>query len=190
MSKKGYTQSKIVPGLCKHATRPIQLTLIKDNFGVKFVGKENAKHLLESLQEFYKVSMDSNWEKFIGPTLDWDYDRHEVHLSNLGYVQNVLHHFQHPTPTTVQDSPYLYMAPKHGATMQYAEIDDDSPLDKNGKKVCSGRDGNHSLSWEGNGQHNTHHIEGNCGGQVNPMKQWCPRSSNCSTIVPHMKMLC
>ena len=40
LNKHGYFQSKLVPGLWKHTTRPISFTLIVDNFGVKYIGKE------------------------------------------------------------------------------------------------------------------------------------------------------
>jgi hypothetical protein len=39
LNKHGYQQSKLVPGLWKHDTGPIQLTLVVDDFGVKYVGK-------------------------------------------------------------------------------------------------------------------------------------------------------
>lgn len=41
LNKHGDFQSKLVPGLWNHKTRPIQFTLIVNNFGVKYVGKEN-----------------------------------------------------------------------------------------------------------------------------------------------------
>ena len=41
-----YHQSKITPGLWKHEWRPICFKLIVDNFGVKYVGKEHAKHFI------------------------------------------------------------------------------------------------------------------------------------------------
>ena len=31
-----------------HVTRPIQFTLVLDNFGVKYVGKEHVEHLLKA----------------------------------------------------------------------------------------------------------------------------------------------
>ena len=37
------------PGLWRHKTPPIQFTLVVDNFGVKYVGKEHADHLLRIL---------------------------------------------------------------------------------------------------------------------------------------------
>ena len=42
LNQHGYTQSKMVPGLWKHKTRPIQFTLVVDDFGVKYRGKEHA----------------------------------------------------------------------------------------------------------------------------------------------------
>jgi hypothetical protein len=39
LHKHGYQQSKLVPGLRKHNTRPIQFTLVVDNFGVKYKGE-------------------------------------------------------------------------------------------------------------------------------------------------------
>jgi hypothetical protein len=45
----GYFQSQYVPGLRSHKTRPISFTLVVDDFGVKYGGKEHTLHLkLES----------------------------------------------------------------------------------------------------------------------------------------------
>jgi hypothetical protein len=45
LNKHGYRQSKLVPGLWKHDTRHIQFTLVVDDFGIKYIGKEYAQHL-------------------------------------------------------------------------------------------------------------------------------------------------
>ena len=45
INKLGYQQSKLVPGLWKHGCRPIQLTLVVDDFSITYMGKENAFHL-------------------------------------------------------------------------------------------------------------------------------------------------
>ncbi len=39
LNSHGYHQSKIVPGLWKHNTRPIQFTLVVNDFGVKYTNK-------------------------------------------------------------------------------------------------------------------------------------------------------
>jgi hypothetical protein len=58
LNKNGYFQSKLVAGLWAHKTRPIQFTLVVDDFGVKYVGKEHAEHLLTTLEQHYKVTAD------------------------------------------------------------------------------------------------------------------------------------
>jgi hypothetical protein len=45
----GYRQSKTTPGLWQHDTLPISFSLVMDDFGVKYVGKENAQHLLDKV---------------------------------------------------------------------------------------------------------------------------------------------
>ena len=41
------------PALWKHTTNPITLSLVVDNFGVRYVGKENSNYLIQSLQKLY-----------------------------------------------------------------------------------------------------------------------------------------
>jgi hypothetical protein len=42
LKEHGYSQSKTTPGLWKHKWRPIIFSLVINNFGVKYVGKEHA----------------------------------------------------------------------------------------------------------------------------------------------------
>jgi hypothetical protein len=60
LKKAGYTQSKFTLGYWKHEWRPISFTLIVDNFGVKYIGKEHVMHLIRVLKEHYEVEED--WE--------------------------------------------------------------------------------------------------------------------------------
>eukprot|EP00804_Cyclotella_cryptica_P015223 CCRYP_000751-RA/>CCRYP_000751-RA protein AED:0.35 eAED:0.36 QI:0/0/0/1/1/1/3/0/419 len=73
LNAHGYHQSQLVPGLWKHIWRPIQFTLVVDNFGIKYVGDEHPQHLLKVLQEHYAVTTDWKGSCYIGITLDWDY---------------------------------------------------------------------------------------------------------------------
>ncbi|KAL7525681.1 hypothetical protein ACHAXR_001112 [Thalassiosira sp. AJA248-18] len=84
LNKNGYRQSKLVPGLWKHDRRPIQFTLVVDNFGVKYIGEEPAIHLKDTLEGHYKVTNDWTGNRYIGISLDWDYKRRQVHLSMPG----------------------------------------------------------------------------------------------------------
>jgi hypothetical protein len=45
----GYTQSKLTLGYWKHKWRPISFTLVVDNFGIKYIGKEHVMHLIRVL---------------------------------------------------------------------------------------------------------------------------------------------
>ena len=134
LNDEGYFQSKIVPGLWTHAWRPISFTLVVDDFGVKYVGEEHAQHLVSVLEDHYDITTDWKGEKYIGLTLDWDYDRREVHLSMPGYIKKARKEFGHEMPRRKQDSPYPVIPPKYGAKAQYPEDPDNSPLlDKEGK---------------------------------------------------------
>ncbi len=79
-NKQGYQQSKLVPGLWKHNTRRIQFTLVVNDFGVKYVGKNHAQHLKNTLEEHYILRCNWTGKRYIRITLDWDYNKRHVHL--------------------------------------------------------------------------------------------------------------
>ena len=134
LEKDGYRQSKITPGLWTHDTRPISFSLVVDDFGVKYVGEENAQHLLDTVQKYYKCSCDWKGERYCGLTIKWDYAGRKVHLSMPGYVRKALTRFQHKPPAKRQDQPYPHVKPNYGAKQQYSQENDNSPaLNKAGK---------------------------------------------------------
>lgn len=108
---KGYQQSKYTPGLWKHDTQPTEFTLVVDDFGIKYCGSKNAWYLIKALKEHYKISDD--WEacKYIGLTLDWDYQEKQVHLLMPRYVEKALKRFGHEKPRKRQDQLHEYVLP-------------------------------------------------------------------------------
>eukprot|EP00804_Cyclotella_cryptica_P024374 CCRYP_018573-RC/>CCRYP_018573-RC protein AED:0.15 eAED:0.15 QI:0/0/0/1/0/0/2/0/392 len=96
---------KLVPGLWSHKTRPISFTLVVDDFGVKYIGKEHALHLQSVIEQHYKCSTDWLGNRYIGITIDWDYTKRRVHLSMPGYKDKALKQFQHLS-TETQHSPF------------------------------------------------------------------------------------
>jgi hypothetical protein len=128
LNKAGYTQSKITPGFWKHAWRPISFTLVVDDFGIKYVGKEHAEHLISVLKQDYEIDTDWEGTRYLGLTLDWDYTERQVHLSMPGYIAKALLRFAHPTPSKPQHQPHPHTERRYGATIQYAKNPDDSPL--------------------------------------------------------------
>jgi hypothetical protein len=127
LNKHRYRQSKLVPGLWKHDTRPIQLTLVVNNFGVKYVGKEHPQYLKNTLEEHYKLTCNWTGKPYIGITLDWDYNKCHVHLSMPNYVQKALKQFQHKAGK-LQHAPYQSTPIQYGTKKQCATQESKTPL--------------------------------------------------------------
>ena len=58
LNAKGYRHIKICPGFWKHDWRPVCFSLCVDDFGVKYVGRQHAEHLIVTLKEDYTISQD------------------------------------------------------------------------------------------------------------------------------------
>jgi len=131
LNKAGYTQSKITPGFWRHKWRPISFTLVVDDFGVKYTNTADAEHLLATLKQDYECDADWDGTRYLGLTLNWDYDNGKVHLSMPGYIEKALLRFGHPNPTKPQLQPHPHTIPTYGATIQYAKpLDDTLPATK------------------------------------------------------------
>jgi hypothetical protein len=127
LNQHGYHQSKLVPGLLKHNSRPIQFVLTLDDFGVKYVGRKHAEHLYQVLCHHYRVTADWTGQRYIGIHLRWDYNTHQVHLFMPGYIKKALTIFQHKKRSP-QDQPFPHTPIKYGARKQYAKVHFPSPL--------------------------------------------------------------
>ena len=111
------------------------ITLVVDDFGVKYVGKEHALHLKAVLEEHYAITEDWSGGRYTGLTLDWDYARGQVHLSMPGYVAKALRQFQYVWDGKRQDAPFPSAHIQYGAKKQYATKESSAPpLDKAGKR--------------------------------------------------------
>ena len=65
-----------------------------DDFGVKYINKRDANHLITTLQKKYPIRMNWKGDYYLGMTLEWNY--HKIHsernvcLSMPGYVSEAL----------------------------------------------------------------------------------------------------
>ena len=91
----GYHPSNKTMGLWTHKNGPINFTLVVDDFGVKYLGKEHTLNLKSALEDKYKVTTDWEGKLYIGIVLKWDYEKGTVQLSMPGNVRAALHSFQH-----------------------------------------------------------------------------------------------
>jgi hypothetical protein len=123
----GYHKTKLSPGLCRHVIRPIQFNLVVDDFGVQYVGKENAQHLIDALEIDYTVSKDWTGGVNFSITLKWDYENKQVDLSMPIYIKDAPHKYQHTMPKHPQYAPHNCTVPAYGQQIQYALPPDDIP---------------------------------------------------------------
>jgi hypothetical protein len=124
----GYHPVKRTPGLWKHETRRTTFTLVVDDFGVQYFNKEDADHLISSIEANYPVKTDWTGSKYIGIDLDWDYTKREVKLSMKGYVKEALKEYQHTPPPKPFDALTKYHKLEFGQKIQYERTDESKPL--------------------------------------------------------------
>jgi hypothetical protein len=58
LAKDGYRPTHHTHGLWTHDTRSISFSLVVDDFGVKYVGREHAEHLMACIKKNYNISND------------------------------------------------------------------------------------------------------------------------------------
>ena len=135
LSKHGYYEVPHTPGLFRHVTRPIWFTLVVDDFGIKYVGKDNIDHLLNALREEYKIEVDWTGTLYCGITLNWNYEERWVDTSMPEYIPKLLTKYKHEKPKRPQHCPYTPAPIKFGAKTQEPLPEDTSALlDKDGQK--------------------------------------------------------
>jgi hypothetical protein len=118
LAKSGYHEMPRTPGLFRHETRPVTFCLVVDDFGIKYVGKEHADHLLATLRTQYTMTTDWDCTNYCGLTIKWDYTARTCDISLPGYIERALHRFQHLRPKRRQHAPYAAQIPTYGAAQQ------------------------------------------------------------------------
>jgi hypothetical protein len=124
----GYYEVPHTPGLWKHVSKPTQFTLTVDDFGVKYVGKQNAQHLIDALRTHYEVEEDWTGSLYCGISLKWDYTDRHVDISMPGYVNKLLARFEHTPPRHPQHSPHAAPLRKFGPAAQEPVEHDTLPI--------------------------------------------------------------
>ena len=130
LKKDGYIKTKHTPGLWKHINRPIAFTLCVDDFGVKYIGKQHAEHLIRTLEKHYEA-LTVDWEgtKFCGIDMKWNYHKRVCDISIQDYVARTLTKFSNWQHIRRCHSPSKYIPPQYGQKIQYAApADTTTPL--------------------------------------------------------------
>jgi hypothetical protein len=127
LARDGYRPTQHTHGLWKHDTHPISFSLVVDDFGVKYVGREHAEHLMECIENNYNISSDWNGSAYCGLTLEWDYKNRRMDLSMPGHIKAALHKYQHAAPAHPEHAPHTWNPPVYGAKTKYVEDETTSP---------------------------------------------------------------
>ena len=115
----GYYEVAHTPGLWRHTWRPVSFTLVVDDFGVKYVDKKHAWHLVEALKKCtYQLEDDWEGKLYCGISLEWNYQERYLDISMPQYAAKVLQRFDHKKPNRPQHSPYLPEPRKFGQDAQ------------------------------------------------------------------------
>ena len=139
IDEHGYYQSATTPGYWWHRWRPISFVLIVDDFGIKYVGKQHAEHLLTALCQYYKVTMDWTGSKFAGIDFTWNYQARTIRLTMNGYIAEVILKYNHLCTNKPQHAPHSCRAITYGVKEQLVpEADTSPPLDSVGIKQIQG----------------------------------------------------
>jgi hypothetical protein len=102
---------------------------VVDDFGVRYTKKEDALHLLATLEGRYIAKANWTGNRYCGLTLDWDYDTRTCNISIMpGYIDRALQRFAHCAPTKPEHAPHVWQKPNYGAKVQYAPIHEEPIL--------------------------------------------------------------
>ena len=77
-----------------------------DKFGVKYVGKENADHLITAIRGLYPVAEDWTGKLHCGITLKLDYQKCTFDIFMSGYMAVALNKYQNSAAQRKQHSPH------------------------------------------------------------------------------------
>ena len=107
MAPYGYSPMKFTPGLWQHNTRKTTFTLCIDDFGIKYFSKDDAHHIINTVNTNYKVTTNMTGRLYIGVNLDWKYTASPAYidLSMKGFVDQAWTKFDHPMPKKPQHPP-------------------------------------------------------------------------------------
>jgi len=100
-------------------------TLVVDDFGIKYKGGESAQHLIDALQQIYKITVDWKGERFLGMTICHDKTARTLAISMPNYVQKALTRFNTVDISPV-NSPAIYVPPMYGSRKQQNAVVDGS----------------------------------------------------------------
>ena len=106
LSPHRYFPVRKYPVLWKHQTRFMVFTLCVDDFGIKSSSLYYSHHLINTIQKYFKFSIDWEGQNLLALTLDWNYAKIYVDISMLGYIPTALQNIQYKPLERAQYDPH------------------------------------------------------------------------------------
>ena len=122
LKKEGYYKASKTPDLWRHKWRPIQFVLIVDDFGIIYVRKQHALHLLKILEQNYEITVNWEGKKSAGIYPAWNYDEQHAKITCRIYTNDYIDKFLmkcgNSQPNKSQLSPHTHWEVTYGAKEQ------------------------------------------------------------------------
>jgi hypothetical protein len=123
----GYQPVPLTAGLWRHKTHDITFCLVVDYSGVEYINKDDANHLLESLQVQLQVEHRLHWKLLLWTHCPVGLQNRTCNISMPGYITRALNRFLHPAPKHSELSPHPWECPNYGNKTQLTPVLDTSP---------------------------------------------------------------
>ena len=135
LNKHGYSQIKVVPGLWTHKTHLISFTLVVDDFGVKYVGKNMQCIWLVFSSNTMKYLKTGLAASILESPLTETMPTEESTFQCQAISERPCNNLDTSVRGNFKNLPHSHVKPTYGANAQYVEQEDPSiPLDKEGQK--------------------------------------------------------
>ena len=116
LAPHGYHPCTHTPGHWKYVTRKIMFNLAVDDFGIKYVHKDNIDHLFAALRQNYEISINLIGAHYCGLTIDWHYKDGYVDISMPSYVMDALKNSS--TSHLKKYAPHKWTTPAYGQNVE------------------------------------------------------------------------
>ena len=80
------------------------LTLVVDDFGIKYSSETNIQHFIAVVRKLYTVTIEKSGTLYCGLTMKWDYKRRHVNISMPEYIEHAFAKFLDYTITQEKHS--------------------------------------------------------------------------------------
>ena len=81
---------------------------------MKVFNEQDKEHFLQSLRQYYNISVDHNGTNYLELTIDWNYQQGYIDISMPGYIKKLRDRLSHLDPPRPQYAPHRWTQPAYG----------------------------------------------------------------------------